>query len=201
MMHDKHQEFFDLLAAEWDLMFTAEDLERLSGIVEGLSVEKGMDIVDLGCGTGILFDMLRRKVGLEGSVTGIDLSLQMAVRAHRNFPFSNVNVVDADAIDLPFADSCFDMGVAFAAFPHFSNQQQAIAEIHRVLKGGAKFYILHLSSSGEVADSHHRIGGVVEHDEIPTEEKLRTMFDSNRFSHLSVQDHPGLYLASATNSE
>lgn len=201
MLHNKHQEFFDLLAAEWDLMFTAEDLERLARIVERLHIERGMDIVDLGCGTGVLFDMLRRRVGPEGSVTGVDFSLQMAVRAHRNFPFSNINVIDADAIELPFADSCFDMGVAFAAFPHFSNQQQAIAEIHRVLKGGAKFYILHLSSSGEVADIHHRIGGVVKHDEIPPEEKLRIMFNSNRFSHLSVQDHPGLYLASAVNSE
>ncbi len=201
MAHDKHQEFFDLLAAEWDLMFTAEDLERLSRIVEKLQIEKDMDIVDLGCGTGVLFDMLRRRVGLEGSVTGVDFSLQMAVRAHRNFPFPNVNVVDADAIDLPFADSCFDIGVAFAAFPHFSNQQKAIAEIHRVLKRGARFYILHLSSSREVADTHHRIGGVVKHDEIPPEEKMRTMFDSSWFSHLSVQDHPGLYLASAVNAE
>ena len=182
-------------------MFTAEDLERLSRIVEKLQIEKDMDIVDLGCGTGVLFDMLRRRVGLEGSVTGVDFSLQMAVRAHRNFPFPNVNVVDADAIDLPFADSCFDIGVAFAAFPHFSNQQKAIAEIHRVLRRGARFYILHLSSSREVADTHHRIGGFVRHDEIPPEEKLRTMFDSSRFSHLNVQDHPGLYLASAVTAE
>ncbi|MFQ5453480.1 MAG: hypothetical protein ACE5D6_04765 [Candidatus Zixiibacteriota bacterium] len=37
-MHDQHQEFFDNLAVEWYLMFTAEDLERLSNIVKKLPV-------------------------------------------------------------------------------------------------------------------------------------------------------------------
>ncbi|MEA3297810.1 MAG: class I SAM-dependent methyltransferase [candidate division Zixibacteria bacterium] len=201
MSHDKHMEFFDMLAAEWDLMFTAEDMERLSHIVDNIDVENGMNIVDIGCGTGILFDMLRRKAGLDGSVTGVDFSLQMAVRAHRNFPFSNVNVVDADAIELPFVDSCFDIGVAFSSFPHFSNQQRAISEIHRVLKDGAKFHIIHLVSSKELSEIHQRIGGVVEHDSIPQEETLRKMFNSSRFSNVAVMDHPGLYFATAVNSK
>ncbi len=201
MPHDKHREFFDLLAFEWDLMFTAEDLERLSHIVDQLSVRDGMDILDLGCGTGILFDMLRRKVGPEGSVTGVDLSLQMAVKAHRNFPFSNVNVVDADACDLPFADNAFDMAVAFSAFPHFADQQHALDEIHRVLRPNGQFHILHLVSSKELSDMHHRIGGVVENDAIPAEAKLRDMFDQSRFKNVVIDDHSGLYQATAINSD
>ena len=199
MLQNKHREFFDLLAAEWDLMFTAEDIERLSNIVDSINVKNGMDIVDIGCGTGIMFDLLRRKTGLNGSVTGVDFSLPMAMRTHRNLPVSNVNVVDADAIDLPFIDSCFDIGVAFSSFPHFSNQQQAIKEIHRVLKDGAKFHIIHLVSSNELSEIHQRIGGVVKHDAIPREETLRKMFNGNKFSSVTVDDHPGLYLATAIN--
>ena len=200
-MQDKHQVFFDSLAEEWDLNFTAEDLERLSHIVEQLGVEKGMDVLDLGCGTGILFDMLRRKVTESGSVTGVDFSYEMAQQAHRNFPFANVNVIDADAVSLPFDDSTFDMAVAFAAFPHFSDQQRAIDEIHRVLKDGRKFYIIHLISSKELAEVHHRLGGIVEHDEIPPESSLRDMLNSSKFTDISIEDHPGLYLAIARNSK
>ena len=134
MSHDPHQEFFDKLAAEWDLDFTAEDLERLAHIVDTLGVKPGMDILDLGCGTGVLFDMLRRRVTDTGSVTGVDFSFEMAQVAHRNFPFPNVNVVDADVLALPFGDSTFDMGIAFASFPHFANQQVALHEVDRVLK-------------------------------------------------------------------
>ncbi len=201
MSQDKHQSFFDVLAAEWDLMFTAEDLERLSHIVDSLEVKEGIDVLDLGCGTGVLFDLLRRKVGPSGSVTGVDFSIQMVRKAHQNFPFVNVNVVDADTVMLPFADSTFDMAVVFSAFPHFSDQQSAISETHRVLKPKATFYIIHLISSKELSELHHRIGGVVEHDEIPPATKLRNMLNSNKFVDVTIEDHPGLYLASAVNSK
>lgn len=200
-MHDKHQEFFDSLAAEWDLMFTAEDLERLRHIVSRLGVKPGMDVLDLGCGTGVLFDMLRRLVQQSGSVTGVDFSIQMARQAHRNFPFSNVSVVDADATNLPFADSSFDMAVAFSAFPHFSDQQRAIDETHRVLKSGSKFFIIHLISSKELSEIHRRVGGVVAHDEIPPETRLRQMLNSSKFTDISIEDHPGLYLTIALNTK
>lgn len=200
MSHDKHQAFYDLLAAEWDLMFTAEDLERLLHVVDSLEVREEMDVLDLGCGTGILFDMLRRKVGENGSVTGVDFSIEMAQKAHRNFPFANVNVVDADVTMLPFADSTFDMAVAFSAFPHFSDQQRAIDETHRILKPGSRFYIIHLSSSRELSMLHHEIGGVVEHDAIPPKERLCEMLNSSKFTDVIIDDYPGRYVASATNS-
>lgn len=199
MSHDKHQEFFDSLAEEWDLMFTATDLEFLRHLVDHLDFKEGWDILDLGCGTGILFDMLRRRVGSEGSVTGVDFSFEMAQKAHRNFPFDNVNVVDADAVNLPFADSTFDVAVAFSAFPHFSDQQRALDETHRVLKPGAKFFIIHLVSSKELSEMHQKIGGAVKHDEIPPATAMQRMFDHSKFADVTIEDHPGLYLASATN--
>jgi len=201
MSHDKHQAFYDQLAAEWDLEFTAVDLEFLSHLVDRLPVSESMHILDLGCGTGVLFDMLRRRVTKSGSVTGVDFSFQMAETAHRNFPFSNVNVVDADAVQLPFADSSFDMAVAFSAFPHFSDQQKALDETHRVLKPHARFYIIHLASSKELSEIHQKIGGVLENDEIPPATRLHEMFDNSDFGDVSIEDHPGLYLASATNLE
>jgi ubiquinone/menaquinone biosynthesis C-methylase UbiE len=199
MSHDKHQEFFDKLAAEWDLMFTAEDLERLSHVVDKLDVVEGMDIIDLGCGTGILFDLLRRRVGPGGMVTGVDFSIEMVRKAHRNFPFDNVTVVDADAVNLPFADSSYDMAVSFSAFAHFSDKKRALSGLDRVLKPGAKFYILHLQSSRELAETHNRIGGIVQNDTLPTEAELREMFAASNFEQVRIEDHPGLYLASAVN--
>ena len=200
-MRDPHQEFFDALAAEWDLSFTAEDLERLSHLVDSLGVEAGMDILDLGCGTGVLFDMLRRKVGPDGSITGVDFSLEMARVAHRNFPFDNVNVVEADVCNLPFHDSVFDMGVSFASFPHFADKQLALKEIDRVLKPQSRLYIIHLQSSKDLEEMHKRIGGPVANDTLPNQNELRQMFAASCFTDVNIEDHPGLYLASAKNDK
>lgn len=200
-MHDPHQEFFDKLAAEWDLSFTAEDLERLQHLVDSLEVNEGMDIIDIGCGTGVLFDLLRRRVGPGGSITGVDFSIEMVRVAHRNFPFDNVNVVDADVSGLPFVDSVFDMAVSFAAFPHFAHKQQALDEVSRVLKRGAPYYIIHLQSSQDLAATHERIGGVVAGDKLPSSDELREMFAHSHFKQVNIEDHPGLYLASAINDK
>ncbi|RKX21240.1 MAG: hypothetical protein DRP35_04775 [Candidatus Zixiibacteriota bacterium] len=201
IMHDKHQEFFDKLAVEWDLMYTAEDLERLSHIISKIEIKEGIDILDLGCGTGVLFDLLRRRITPSGSVTGVDFSIEMAEKAHRNFPFDNVFVVDADVINLPFEESSFELAFAFNAFPHFSDKQIAIEEIHRVLKNGAKFYIIHLESSKDIAEVHRKIGGAVEHDEIPPKEKLKQMFDVSEFVNVCIEDKPGLYITHVINSK
>ena len=200
-MSDSHRAFFDNLAADWDLQYTAEDLERLSRLIDKLDVQPGMCVLDLGCGTGILFDMLRRKVGNKGLVTGVDISTAMVERAQRNFPFDNVTVVDADACCLPFQDSTYDMAVSFAAFPHFHEKRQSLSEVDRVLKQGAKYYIIHLASSKELADWHHEKGGVVANDELPSETDLRHMFAESHFEDVQIEDHPGLFLASAVKAK
>ena len=135
------------------------------------------------------------------NVTGVDFSIEMAEKAHRNFPFDNVNVVDADVAMLPFKDSTFDMGVAFASFPHFSNQQKALDEAHRVLRAGAKLYLIHLHSSKEIAAMHHRVGGAVEHDTVPTADKMRAMLQQSKFTDIQINDQTGLYLAVGTNAK
>jgi ubiquinone/menaquinone biosynthesis C-methylase UbiE len=199
MTHDQHQKFYDQLAAEWDLMFTSEDLERLSHLVESLNIEPGAEIVDLGCGTGILFDLLRRMVGPTGTVTGVDFSLEMARKAHRNFPFENVNVVDADVTNLPFRDDSFDFAISFAAFDNFSDKGKALLEIHRVLKSGALFCIIYLASSKELTEQHRRAGGLLTEDELPTAEKMATLFENSHFRTVQIEDHSGLYMACAVN--
>ena len=200
-MTDPRKKFFDGLAAECDLMLTSEDLGRLSGLVDSLGVSEGMHVLDVGCGTGVLFDLLRRKVESDGLVAGVDLSGEMARVAQRNFPFDNVFIVQTSVTDLPFGDSTFDLSVSFASFPHFSDKQKALREIGRVLRPGARFHIMHLQSSDELAKLHHGIGGAVGCDRLPSQNRLREMLAASDFGDVQVEDRSGLYLASAVNTK
>ncbi len=62
-------EFFDVCDSEWDSrMFRNEAV--ISKILDNAKVEEGKDILDVACGTGVLFpDYIKRKVK---SLTGID---------------------------------------------------------------------------------------------------------------------------------
>ena len=60
------QEYFDRLAAEWDGLVEEETLARLKEIVADLEIEPGSSVLDLGCGTGVLFPMLLERVVTNG---------------------------------------------------------------------------------------------------------------------------------------
>jgi len=197
---DERKEYFESYADEWDKMFTAEDLEVLSFLLDSFNITAGSKVVDLGCGTGVLFDMLRRKVTRTGLVVGVDFSTRMIKRAKRNFPFENVYVIDADVEHLPIMDNSVDYAISFAAFAHFTDPAKVMAEASRILKPGGNFHIIHLASSRELQEHHHMVGGPVQNDRLPPYDEMMKLFDHGHFINVKITDHPGLYLASGIKS-
>ena len=195
---DKRKEYFADEAEYWDKEFTAEDIEILSFLIDSFEIEKGYKIVDLGCGTGILFDMFRRKVGGEGMVVGVDFCPNMLNHAQKNFPFENVYEINGDVEKLPLIGDGFDMGASFAAFEHFTDPRKTMQEVSRVLKKGAQFHIIHLMGTDQLEDYHKKMGGPLANDHLPSLEDMMHLFELGDFVNVKIQDHPGLYLASGT---
>jgi len=192
---DEKQKYFDDIGDNWDKDLTAEDLERLSHIIDKFDISEGLRVCDLGCGTGVLFDMLRRRVGETGYIVGVDFAPRVAQRAHRNFPFHNVGVVEADACCLPFYKENFDLVISFAAFAHFHHKDQTIHQAYHILKPGGRMIIIHLVGRDELAREHHQVGGPVDHDELPDRSELAEMFDRGHFARFELTETKNLYLA------
>ena len=67
--------FFDRLAPTWDATLADRDA-IISVILDNADVQAGQDVLDVACGTGVVFPhYLKRGVK---SVTGIDISPEMA---------------------------------------------------------------------------------------------------------------------------
>lgn len=192
---DKKQEYFDSTGDKWDRDLTAEDLERLSHLIDKVDIGPGQSVCDLGCGTGVLFDFLRRRVGEKGYIVGVDFAPRVAHKARRNFPFHNIGVVEADACCLPFLDNSFDLVISFAAFAHFSHKDETIRQAHQILKPGGEIVIIHLVGRTELARKHHQVGGPIDRDELPDPEELEDMFNRGRFTRYDLTDTKDLYLA------
>ena len=189
------REYFDRIAAEWDGLLEEETLSRLREIVAGLGIEPGAAVLDVGCGTGVLFPMLLEKVGREGRVVALDISAEMLRRAQaKGYP---VGCVQGDAQSLPLRDRAFDWVICNAVFPHFPDKSRALAEISRVLKDRGKLVICHTNSREAVNEIHRSIGGAVANDAIPSEDEVRRLLWEAGLDKAVVRDEPDRYLVLA----
>jgi len=199
-MDNDRKQYFESFADDWDKMFTAEDLELLEFLIDSFNLDEGAKVADLGCGTGVLFDMIRRKIGSSGLLVGIDFCTPMVQKAKLNFPFDNIHTLDADAEFLPLKDMAFDVAITFAAFAHFLHQDVVVKEVSRVLKPGGHFYIMHLVSSEELEEIHHQAGGPIAEDHLPSRDEMTSLLETGDFTNIKITDHPGLYLVEAVKA-
>jgi demethylmenaquinone methyltransferase/2-methoxy-6-polyprenyl-1,4-benzoquinol methylase len=75
-------------------------------VVEALPVRRGQVVLDVGCGTGLCYGLLREKVGPQGSVVGIEESPEMVAVARDRVAgegWDNVTVVQSPAEDAEIA--------------------------------------------------------------------------------------------------
>lgn len=128
--------FFDRHGASnpYDV-FTPQTNERVIDTFVRLSgLKAGAHIADLGCGSGIFTDLLRRR-GYQ--CTGIDLSPVLIQIARRNFP--GIEFLEGDVERLPFADASFDGILLGGVLHHLPQPARCAAEAMRVLRPGGKF--------------------------------------------------------------
>ncbi|MBE6976445.1 MAG: class I SAM-dependent methyltransferase [Ruminococcaceae bacterium] len=142
-------QFFDRLASQWDGDMVRND-EIISLILANAQVTAGKDILDVACGTGVLFpDYLARNVA---SVTAVDISPEMVKIAAQKYP-GQVEVLcgDVQTVDL---GKQFDCIVIYNAFPHFPDPKGLIAALTAMLKPGGTLTVAHGMSRAAI-DHHH----------------------------------------------
>ena len=163
-------EFFDRCAPWWDDdMVRNEDI--IATILDGGGIRAGIDVLDVACGTGVLFpDYLKRGVA---SVTGIDISPEMAKLASSKFP--QVQVICGDVETVAF-DRQFDAIMVYNAFPHFPDPERLIGVLAGLVKPGGKLSVAHGMSRAALADHHAGRASTVSID-LLEENALAALFD------------------------
>ncbi|MDM8567544.1 methyltransferase domain-containing protein [Candidatus Halobeggiatoa sp. HSG11] len=95
-----------------------------TGVVREYATDK--KTLEIGCGTGIILSQVNK---FTQESWGIDLSSGMLEAAKKK----NLNVKEANAVNIPFDDKKFDVVYSFKVLAHIPNIQEVIAEIYRVL--------------------------------------------------------------------
>lgn len=143
-------DFFDRLAPGWDASTIRSD-PVIGQILDGAEISEGKTVLDVACGTGVLFpDYLDRKVA---HVTGVDISPEMARIAASKYPGNNITVVCADVEQLDTPEQ-YDCIMVYNAFPHFPDPENLIRTLCRFLKPGGTLTVAHGMSRAQI-DRHH----------------------------------------------
>ncbi|HEX8288112.1 MAG TPA: bifunctional demethylmenaquinone methyltransferase/2-methoxy-6-polyprenyl-1,4-benzoquinol methylase UbiE [Pyrinomonadaceae bacterium] len=103
-------------------------------------------VLDVACGTGDL--SLELQKNSNAKVIGTDFCRPMLAIARDKNEKNNERIpyVEADGMNLSFADTSFDAVTIAFGLRNFSNWQNGLKELHRVLKKGGRLVILEFST-------------------------------------------------------
>ena len=100
--------------------------------LEALTLGESDRLLDVGCGPGAA---VLEAGPLVTKATGLDLSPAMIARARsRAGGIGNVEFVEGDSAELPFADGAFSAVLSTTSFHHYPGPDRALAEMRRVLE-------------------------------------------------------------------
>jgi len=192
---DPRIDFFDSIAEAWDGWHDLALLsEQLNFVFDGFDIRAAEKILDIGCGTGNLTQVLLQRLGPDGHVVALDISPGMLERARQKISDPRVTWVLAAADRIPVATASCDRILCFSAWPHFENQTAVIQEFHRALRPGGQAHILHLISRDEVNRIHEQAHPSVHSDLLAPVHEVASLFKLNGFAILATADEAQRYL-------
>lgn len=190
----KDKDFFNMMASTWDEHNTSSTPERISLILKRAGVETGMDVLDVGTGTGVLLPALAEAVGSSGSLTAVDVAENMLAEARRKFaaltPAPRFMLTDVEEQPLP---GRYDRIMLYCVFPHIHFPERTLSRLIREnLKPGGKIVIAHPVGREFINDVHHR--RPIRSEGLPAASELCARLAAAGIAAETIEDSADLYL-------
>lgn len=190
-------EFFDSYADKWDSLERDDICELLDRVVRESGIEPGMDILDVGTGTGVIIPCLLQSTNNNCNIRAIDISQGMLRVAASKISSDKVSFELADIEDFDCADASFDAVICNAVYPHFSDKAHVLKRAWSLLRPEGIIVISHPTGRDAVNQVHSETDSVVSEDRVPCIDEMKRMLSAAGFTDISAADEPEFYLAHA----
>lgn len=141
--YQRHAKFYDFSMHFYRLIGFRHKEYRLRA-VELLRLQRGDRVVDLGCGTGLSFSLILKRIGPEGRLIGVDLTPAMLAYARERVERAGWNNVELVRSDIAAYD--FPKGVngvlSIGAFGFVAEYEQVIEKASHALVPGGRLVIM-----------------------------------------------------------
>jgi SAM-dependent methyltransferase len=135
---DKGKEiaFFDAHAEsdEYDVFAPQANEALIAAFVRLSGLPAGARVADLGCGSGVFTELLRRR-GYQS--IGLDISPKLIALGRAKYP--GLELIEGDAENLPFESASLDGVLLSGLVHHFPDPRRLASEVGRVLKSDGRF--------------------------------------------------------------
>jgi len=136
---------YDLTAQLYDVRYAEEQEIKYKTALERLNVARNSRVLDVGCGTGLLFSHVAAKAQ---TIVGADISGKLLLQAkERVRNFRNVHLVQADSDYLPFKDNRFSVVFAFTMLQNLPDPLETLKEIKRIAERDAPIVVTGLKKA------------------------------------------------------
>jgi ubiquinone/menaquinone biosynthesis C-methylase UbiE len=153
-----YTEIYNKQAGKYDLLISREDYQgNIFGTLNRVRPLDGLDVVELGAGTGRLTGMMAPAARTILACDGSQPMLDVAVAKLKKSEWRNWRVVVADNRRLPVADQAADLSIAGWSLGHSTSWyaeewraeiEQALAQMKRVLRPGGTAIVLETLGTG-----------------------------------------------------
>jgi demethylmenaquinone methyltransferase/2-methoxy-6-polyprenyl-1,4-benzoquinol methylase len=191
------KEIFNNMASTWDktIIFSDEQKKTIKKVIRKSCIKQNDDILDVGCGTGILVNYILKKINKNGKLTLIDVSDKMIDEAKNKFNDERLTFICADIYDHIFTKK-FDKIFVFSAFPHLHDKGKALEIFYELLKYQGKLIIFHVESSKAINTLHKEKvhNEILKKDYLPNIDEFKGIIDNKKWKEISLIDRHALYL-------
>lgn len=167
--------FFDKLSATWDNDEVLSTPQKIKEILSSIHVTQGMNVLDLGTGTGVLVPYLSSMVGEGGSVLGVDISEGMLQRAMEKYgDLRNVSFIKKD-LEKEEIEGKYNLIMLYCVYPHLHFPENTLKKlISTNLKEGGRIIVAFPSDEHFINNIHKE--KKAESDLLPSAPSLSSKF-------------------------
>ena len=122
-----------------------EVFDKREQIVQACFLKEGMDLADIGAGTGFLTRMFARAVAEKGTVWAVDISdefIEHIKKSAREEGLSNIRAFVCDQDDTKLPPDSVDLVFMADTYHHFEFPAKTMASVYRALRKGGQLIVI-----------------------------------------------------------